>query len=95
MKITKTITNKIRKMAEITDYGLDWVRYMDPGEAKSYQIGAIETVGHQLACMISQWVTHDSEPTSDVVMMMKLHDMPSRDLLVQYLRRYLKGYGPQ
>lgn len=95
MKITKKIQTKIDRMAEITDYSLQWVRDMDPEENKSYRLGGIETAGHQLACMICQWVTHDSEPTSDVILAMKLHDFPSRGLLKRYLRRYIKGYDPQ
>ena len=95
MKITKKISTKIDHMVEITTYGLEWVKDMDPAEAKSYRIGGIETIGHQLACMICQWVTRDSEPTSDVILAMKLHDFPSRGLLRRYLRRYIKAYDPQ
>lgn len=95
MKITKKITRQIKWMAEVTSYGLEWVKDMDPSENKSYRLGGIETVGHTLACMISQKVTHDSEPTSDVIVAMKLQDFPSRGLLTRYIRRYIRAYGPQ
>jgi hypothetical protein len=94
-----TIQEKVHLIAEIASYALDASLYDESGDRKNeiseayaeYDLGAIDAVGHMAACCISQWITKDSEPTSDIIEALKLDKYPSRDKIRKRLVKYLKG----
>lgn len=94
-----SISGKVELISEIALYALEHTAYDDRGHRKKtvgeayfeYHTGAVETVGHMIACCISQWITKDSEPTSDVIDALKLTEYPSRDKIRKRLVKYLKA----
>lgn len=91
MKITKKIELRINRIVEVLGYGIEWVRDIDPQENPGYRTGAIETLGHQAACMLCQWISKDSEPTSDTIVALHLHELPAPGLLRRYIRRHVRA----
>jgi hypothetical protein len=89
IKLTKSqsVLSQLRLISEIAAYGLEWSE--DAGEKDSYRVGSVETVGHVIACCVCQWITGDSEPTSDVIDFLRLHEYPKRRQIFTRLKKYL------
>ena len=70
---------------DLAEYGIGWLE--DHPVEDPYRKYSIETLSHVISCVITQEITKDSTPTTDVVDM--IHDLPDRDLLAQRLSSYI------
>ena len=92
MRINKETKKIVALIADIADFGIEHTRHDDDVSADHpYRRGGYETVGHTVACCISQWITHDSEGTSDVCEALRLDEFPPRKKIEKQLLKYLKG----
>jgi hypothetical protein len=94
MKITKKIDTKIRRLAKLSAYGLEWVRDNNPDHDMAYITGAVECVGFQIACTLSQSILPNKPgvPTSDVVQDLVLNEFPSEQLLRKRIKRFVRRF---
>ncbi len=86
----KATVNRLEVLERIIDtaiYGLKWLN--DSEISASYKLGGIETLGHVLACQISQWVTNKGVSTSDTILALKLKKNPDREHLRRNLLKFL------
>lgn len=76
------------EIAVILSYGIEWVKYDDSEPGNPYKQGALESVAHVGACLITQRITGDSTGTCDVVDM--IADFPTVPVLTRRIARYVK-----
>jgi hypothetical protein len=79
---------KLDLIAEIASYGLSHTQG-DPDTNETYRLGAVDTVGHIIACCLSQWLTNEGEPTADTIEALGLYEYPSYTELRDKLKAYL------
>jgi hypothetical protein len=90
MNITALATDeKVNLLAEIATYGLEHTRDDADEDNWEYRTGGYETVGHILSCFISQHITHKSEPTSDIINVLRLDEYPTKEQIKELLLEYL------
>ena len=91
MRLTKAQKKQVKVLAELAYYGLEWVEGNDDvGESRVYKSGTIEGIGHMVACGVSQWFTHEGEPTGDMIDFLKLTEFPSREQIEERILEYLE-----
>lgn len=86
-KLTNHQRQRIAIAAEIAAYALDWIKPVQGAEIGNGE--ALEAIAHQLACCITQWVTHDSVGTSETWEFLRLDTYPNKHQLEERMLEYI------
>ena len=79
----------IAKITAIASYAIEWLR--DCEESPAYIRSSYETIGHMVACLITQGISGQGTGTSETIEALGLCELPDLDVLKFRLRDYLKA----
>lgn len=75
-----------RQVTTIIHYGIEWLEGSECD--KDYKNGALESIAHLGACLVTQHLTNEGTPTSDIYDL--IHDEPNVDVLLARIKKYVK-----
>ena len=76
----------MESIPKIVAYMNDWI--LESDNNTGYTIGAVETVAHIIACIVTQNITGDSTPTVDIIEHLSLYNRPSEEEVRVSLEKY-------